>query len=152
MSYAVDKYWFYKKKGRKLYLFKMLRGNTSVPTSEGRLSADDTTIIYPNEDIINGLRIEYTAFDKPFVTEDPETVAAASLVEDASPKETSHVNLNRMLSLSCVEFIKGMVAERSDNIEAKEYYMRQFYKKLSDNASNDRKMFLSSPQPITSVR
>ena len=152
MSYDVNRHWFYKKKGKKIHLFKMLSGNTTIPTSQGRLSADDTTMIYPNEDIENGLRVEYTAFNKPFVDADPETTAAASLVEVTSPKEGSHVNLNRMLSLACVEFVKAMVAEKSNNIEAKEYYMRQFYKKLADNASNDRRMFVSSPQPITSVR
>ena len=152
MSYDVNKHWFYKKKGKKIHLFKMLRGNTTVPTSEGRLSADDTTMIYPDENINNGLRIEYTAFNKPFVAEDPEVTANASLTEVTSPAETSHVNLNRMLSLACVEFVKAMVAEKSNNIEAKEYYMRQFYKKLADNASNDRRMFVSSPQPVISVR
>jgi len=152
MSYDVNRHWFYKKKGKKIYLFKMLRGNTTVPTSQGRLSADDTTMVYPDENITDGLRIEYTAFNKPFVTADPESTVDSSLVEATSPSETSHVNLNRMLSLACVEFVKAMVAEKTNNIEAKEYYMRQFYKKLADNASNDRRMFVSSPQPVISVR
>ena len=109
-------------------------------------------MVYPDENITDGLRIEYTAFNKHFVTAAPESTVDSSLVEATSPSETSHVNLNRMLSLACVEFVKAMVAEKTNNIEAKEYYMRQFYKKLADNASNDRRMFVSSPQPVISVR
>ena len=92
----------------------------------------------------NGLRIEYTAIEKPFVDEDPETTANSSLTEQTSPKEATHVNLNRMLSLAVVDYVKAQVHERAGNLELKEYYMREFWKKVSDNESNKNKMYIAN--------
>ena len=62
-------------------------------------------------------------------------------VEVTSPSETSHINLNRMLSLAIVDYLRAMFAERDGDIERKEYYMRNFYKKISDNESNKNKRY-----------
>ena len=35
-----------------------------------------------------------------------------------------------------------MFAERDGDIERKEYYMRSFYKKISDNESNKNKRYM----------
>ena len=152
MSYDVERYWFYKKKGRKLHLHQVRAGSRTVPDSNGRLASSGTEVIYPGESIEDGLRIEYTAFSKPFVVEDPESTVDSSLTEDTSPTESSHVNLNRMLSLACVDFLRAMIAERDGNLKTKEYFMRQFYKRLSDNASNLKHIFITTTNPVMSVR
>ena len=94
-----------------------------------------------NGNLGEGLRIEYTALEKPFVQQDPETTN--TLTEVTSPKEATHVNLNRMLSLAVVEFVKAQLAERNGNLDAKEYFMKQFYSKLSDNESNKNKVHIA---------
>ena len=152
MSYDVERYWFYKKKGRKLHLHQIRSGSRAVPDTHGRMASSGTEVIYPGESITDGLRIEYTAFNKPFVVQDPEKTADSSLTEDTTPSETSHVNLNRMLSLACVDFLRAMIAERDGNLKTKEYFMRQFYKRLSDNESNQKHIFVATTNPVMSVR
>jgi hypothetical protein len=189
--------------------------------------------MYPNEDIADGLRIEYTALNEPYVAEaletttgyasgtgisfdpgpaatisdsndgfadtgtsfaqgdkirvqgsasndgdytltssgtiDEDTLTLASgtftteaagervtitqiSVEDSSPDETSHANLNRMLSLACVDYIKAMIADKRGDIQVKEYYMREFWKKVGDNESNKRKVSMTYPVSPYAVR
>jgi len=184
-----------------------------APTSGGTAGVE-----YPDEDIENGIRIEYTALQEPFIAEALEDVnlkysskhisfsgnnfisevndAGSNMgnfgdfaqgdrirvqgsvsndgyysltstsstglgksgnfvaepkgelititqvpVEVTSPSETSHINLNRMLSLAIVDYLRAMFAERDGDIERKEYYMRNFYKKISDNESNKNKKY-----------
>ena len=64
-------------------------------------------------------------------------------VEVASPNETTHVNLNRVLSLAVVEYVKAQFAERKGDIKAKEYFMNQFFNKLADNESNRNDVFVA---------
>jgi hypothetical protein len=179
-------------------------------------------LIYPNEDITDGLRIEYTTLDEPFIAEaledmqifgdgtdisfsgnrisgvgtsdgfasgdrirvvgsasndgDYTTTSAGSTTlddstttftteaagesitvyqipkEDSSPDETSHVNLNKMLSLACVDYLKAMLSDMSGDIEKKEYYMREFWKKVGDYDSNRRKIMMSFPIGTYAVR
>ena len=73
-------------------------------------------------------------------------------VEDSSPDETSHANLNRMLSLAVVDYLKAMSFELAGDIERKEYYMKEFYGKLGDNESNKRKISMSFPIGPFAVR
>ena len=72
--------------------------------------------------------------------------------EDASPSETSHLNLNRMLSLATVDFLKAQLADRKGDVQMKEYYMREFWKKVGDNNSNKRKISMSFPMSPYGVR
>tara|TARA_R100000656_G_scaffold1666_1_gene3199 strand:+ start:1785 stop:2735 length:951 start_codon:yes stop_codon:yes gene_type:complete len=72
--------------------------------------------------------------------------------EDASPDETSHVNLNRMLSLALVDYLKAMEADKNGDVQRKEYYMKEFYGKLGDNESNKRKISMSFPIGPFAVR
>ena len=72
--------------------------------------------------------------------------------EDSSPSETSHINLNRMLSLACVDYIKAMLSDSQGDIQKKEYYMREFWKKVGDNDSNKRKIAMLFPSGHYSVR
>jgi len=154
MSFNTSNNWFYQKKGRKIHLFQMRTGSMLVPDSEGRLTPSADELIYPSEAIINGLRIEYTALTKPFVSEDPEVTADASLTEvtGTSINESTHVNLNKMLSLSIVEYVKAKVSERRGDLKEKEYYMREYYKKLADNESNLKKVFISGTQPVFALK
>ena len=73
-------------------------------------------------------------------------------LEDSSPSETSHVNLNRMLSLACVDYVKAMASDLKGEIEKKEYYMKEFWKKVGDNDSNKRKTAMLFPSGSYSVR
>ena len=123
----------------------------SLVDTEGRVDgAGWDPWIYPDETIEDGLRIEYTSLVKPFIDKDPETTAESldggsdsGYVEDTSPSETSHVNLNRLLSLAVVEYVKANMAERGGDLKAKEYFMRQFFNKLSDNSSNKNRVFIA---------
>ena len=144
MSYDTHRNYAYIQQGKQLRLYRILRSAGRVVNNQGRTSggiADD--IIYPDEAITNGLRIEYTAIEKAFVDEDPETIANASLSEQTSPTEATHVNLNRMLSMAVVCYVKASLAEKMGDIQAKEYYMREFHKKVADNESNKNKVFIA---------
>ena len=66
-------------------------------------------------------------------------------VTTSSADESSHLNLNRMLSLACVDYLKAMLADREGDIERKEYYMKEFWGKVGDNQSNKRKISMSFP-------
>ena len=234
MSFDTDKTWLYQIVGRNLQLWQYVQ-TANTDTLQGykiKLPNDyyGNQIIYPNEDITNGLRFEYTALNEPFLAEALETttakisgitiafvdggggsdtitdsdngfvtagfeatdkiriigsasndgdyqltnaaagtltMATASLTaetasesvtiyqipkEDSSPSETSHVNLNRMLSLACVDYVKAMLSDVQGDVQKKEYYMREFWKKVGDNSSNKRKISMLFPSGTYSVR
>tara|TARA_R100001594_G_scaffold148589_1_gene204134 strand:+ start:1194 stop:1895 length:702 start_codon:yes stop_codon:yes gene_type:complete len=233
MSQYVDREWFYYLRGRELLLYKLLGGSTSERiTQAGVFKTQQNELMYPDENIENGLRIEYTALNEPFVKEALEsttgytngtgiafgdgtavmtdsnsgfrtegrefeqgdkiriqgsssndgdytlsssgTVNAGTLtitggtftleasgeritvtqipLDDSSPSETSHPNLNRMLSLALVDYLKAMEADKMGDIERKEYYMKEFYGKLGDNESNKRNISMTFPSGPFAVR
>ena len=228
MSYKTEATWFYYLKGRNIELYQRSDyGRTDTLGSYKIRLPDDssgTYFIYPDEDIADGLRIEYTSLSTPFISEaledmqifadgsdisfsgnrisgvgtsdgfasgdkiriigsksndgDYTTTAAGSTTLDDStttfttetagesitvyqiPKavttssadETSHMNLNRMLSLACVDYLKAMLADRDGDIERKEYYMREFWGKVGDNESNKRKISMSLPASPYAMR
>ena len=234
MSFDTNKTWFYQFSGRDLQLYQYVQ-SANTDTLAGfriKLPADyyANQLIYPNEDITDGLRIEYTSLDEPFIAEALEdmqvfisgtgiafvdgggssdtitdtgsgfvtagfaatdkirvigsasndgdyqlTNAAAGTLtkatalltaetasesvtiyqipkEDSSPDETSHINLNKMLSLACVDYVKAMLSDLTGDIQKKEYYMREFWKKIGDNDSNKRKIVMSYPIGTYAVR
>ena len=70
MSYNVSEEWYYYLRGRELILYQLLGGSTNERiTQTGVLRTRDNELMYPNENIADGLRIEYTALDEPFVKE-----------------------------------------------------------------------------------
>ena len=228
MSYKTEATWFYYLNGRNLELYQRSDyGRTDTLGSYKIRLPDDssgTYFIYPDEDITDGLRIEYTSLDTPFISEALEdmqifadgsdisfsgnrisgvgtddgfasgdkiriigsksndgdyttTSAGSTTLDDSSttfttetagesitiyqiPKavttssadETSHMNLNRMLSLACVDYLKAMLADRDGDIERKEYYMREFWGKVGDNESNKRKISMSLPASPYAMR
>ena len=224
MSSYVDKEFFYYLRGRELLLYKLLgsRNRTRI-TQTGILQSYHNELMYPDEDIENGLRVEYTALNEPFVAEALETTTAkyssstisfsdgsdtitdstnpfvtagfsdgdkiriqGSLSNDGDytvdvaagqlqisngtttletigeritvtqiPKEvasdsvdsTSSINLNKMLCLAVVDYVKAMIHEERGEIDKKEYYIKEFYSKLADNESNKR--IISSAFPVS---
>jgi len=227
MSYKTAQTWFYYLKGRNIELYQRSDyGRTDTLGSYKIRLPDDTSgtyFIYPDEDITDGLRIEYTSLESPFIAETLEdmqvfadgstiafvdgggssdtitdtadsfgdfgatdkirvigsssndgdyqltaaadgtlTVATATFtaetagqsitiyqipkpVTTSSADESSSLNLNRMLSLSCVDYLKAMLSDKQGDIEKKEYYMREFWGKVGDNESNKRKISMSFP-------
>ena len=234
MSYNVNEEWFYYLRGRQLSIYQLLGGSTNERiTQTGVLSTRDNELKYPSEDIEDGLRIEYTALNEPFVKEALEDVSAYASgtnisfalsgtrittdntnnfwdttsgfavgdkirvrgsasndadytidsfggtgnsnmivsgstltdentgervtitqipIEDSSPSETSHPNLNNMLCLAIVDYVKAMLAESARDFQTKEYFMKEFYSKLGDNESNKRNISMSFPAGPFAVR
>ena len=148
MSFQTNKTFSYYHQGKVVEIYRITTGLDGViDTLDGykmvvTSSGGTTGIQYPDETITNGIRVEYTALVKPFVSEDPESTAYSSLTEVTSPTELTHLNLNRTLSLAIVEYLRAMMAEREGDLERKEYYMREFWKKVSDNESNKNKTYV----------
>ena len=78
MSFNVERLWFWKKKGRSLNLYKFHKTSTSTPDNRGRFAEGYSTFVYPDETIPDGLRVEYTAYVKPFIDKDPETTVESA--------------------------------------------------------------------------
>ena len=239
MSYKTGQTWFYYLNGRSIQLYQRSDyGRTDTLGSYKIRLPDDssgTYFIYPDEDITDGLRIEYTSLDTPFVSEALEdmqvfadgtnisfalsgtrittdntnnfwdttsgfavgdkirvigsasndadytidsfggsgnsnmVVSGSTLTDEnagqsvtiyqipkpvttSSADESSHVNLNRMLSLACADYLKAMLADREGDIERKEYYMKEFWGKVGDNESNKRKVSMSFPSSPYALR
>ena len=239
MSYKTEQTWFYYLNGRSIQLYQRSDyGRTDTLGSYKIRLPDDssgTYFIYPDEDITNGLRIEYTSLDTPFISEALEdmqvfasgtnisfalsgtrittdntnnfwdttsgfavgdkirvigsasndadytidsfggsgnsnmVVSGSTLTDEnagesvtiyqipkkvttSSADETSHMNLNRMLSLACVDYLKAMIADREGDIERKEYYMKEFWGKVGDNESNKRTISMSFPSSPYAIR
>ena len=66
--------------------------------------------------------------------------------EVTSPDETSHVNLNRTLTLAVIDYVKAMKADLVGEVELKEYYMKEFYRKIGDSQSNKYKVAIALAQ------
>ena len=233
MSFDTNRTWFYQIVGRDIQLWQYVQ-NANTDTLDGfriRLPNDfyGNQLIYPNEDITDGLRVEYKALNEPFIAEALEdmqvfidgttiafvdgggssdtitdsgsgfvtagfestdkirvigsasndgdyqltaaaagtlTMATGSLTaetasesvtiyqipkEDSSPSESSHVNLSRMLSLACVDYVKAMLSDFDGELDKKEYYMREFWKKIGDSDSNKRMVAMSFPMKSYAV-
>lgn len=156
MSSYVDEKYIWRIKGRTLHIYKVGDYGTEIPDTKGRLKTARYSVKYPDESITNGIRLEYTSLISPFVDKDPSELVNGdnpSLTEHtgSSVTEASHINFNRMLSLAIVDYVKAMLSEKLGQLEMKEYYMKQFYKKVGDNDSNKRKhrfSFVQSPYGV----
>ena len=77
MSSYVDREWFYYLRGREVLIYKLQGGiSTGRISQSGVFQSYDKELIYPDEDISEGLRIEYTRVSEPFVKEALETTTA----------------------------------------------------------------------------
>jgi len=231
MSSNTNETWLYQIAGRDIHLYQYGYSANTDTIAGIRIRLPQpyfgNQVIYPDEDITSGLRIEGTALISPFVSEALETTtvyasgtgisfdpgpaatisdtddgfsdfaqgdkirvigsasndddytltpsgtvdedtltitgtftteAAGESVsvyqipkEDSSPSETSHVNLNRMLCLAVVDYVKAQVAEISGSVELKEYYIKEFWKKIGDDQSNKLKHSISFASSVYSV-
>jgi len=264
MSSYVDKEWFYHIEGRNIHLYKLLGPSGSDRISQsGVLRTRTKELMYPDEDIYNGLRIEHTSFDGTFSTEQYESrgyysgtdvsfgQASSTSIQSSSngfsfnglhgnhliklrvrgsasndgdyhinttdvnhgagriitidtgststsltsetagnlvtieqlpstdhndgvgpiisrtfdptmdkngnalfdiPQEDNYINLPRGLCLAVVDYCKAMQAEDRGDIDKKEYFMKEFYKKIGDNESNKRKVSMSFPASPFAVK
>jgi hypothetical protein len=149
MSYQTNKSFAFYHHGKVVEIYRVTTDiDGEIATLDGYKmvipsSSSTTGISYPDETITNGIRVEYTALVKPFVQQDPESTVYSSLTEVTSPTESTHLNLNRVLSLAIVDYLKAMIAERDGDLQQKEYYMRNFHKKVSDNESNKNKIHIA---------
>ena len=198
MSQDTNLNWFYELVGRNIHLWQYNE------------SSSGDAIIYPDEDITNGLRFEGTAYIKPFVTEaiedtdqiasgitisfsttvitgvgtndgfasgdrvrikgsasndgdytttdaDATTLTTSGLTTEAagesisiyqipkevtSPDESSHVNLSRTLTLAVIDYVKAQKADLVGEVGQKEYYMKEFYRKIGDSQVINTKWLL----------
>ena len=159
MSFDTNRTWMYQVVGKNIHLYQYVK-TANTDTIDGykiRLPNDyyGNQLIYPDESITNGLMYEGTAFIEAFVSVDPNELDGndnPTLTSQTSPDEADHVNLSRMLSLAVVDYIKAMLADLGGEIEKKEYYMREFWKKVGDDQSNKRKISISFPIGNFAVR
>ena len=159
MSFDTNLTWLYQVVGKNIHLYQYVQ-TANTDTLAGyriRLPNDyyGNQLIYPDETITNGLMYEGTGFIEPFVSNDPNELSGndnPTLTNQTSPDEADHVNLSRMLSLAVVDYVKAMLADLGGEIEKKEYYMREFWKKVGDDQSNKRKVSISFPIGAFAVR
>ena len=159
MSFDTNLTWLYQVVGKNIHLYQYVQ-TANTDTLAGyriRLPNDyyGNQLIYPDETITNGLMYEGTGFIEAFVSVDPNELDGndnPTLTSQTSPDEADHVNLSRMLSLAVVDYVKAMLADLGGEIEKKEYYMREFWKKVGDDQSNKRRVSISFPLGVFAVR
>ena len=159
MSFDTNLTWIYQVVGKNIHLYQYVQ-TANTDTLAGyriRLPNDyyGNQLIYPDETITNGLMYEGTGFIEAFVSVDPNELDGndnPTLTSQTSPDEADHVNLSRMLSLAVVDYVKAMLADLGGEIEKKEYYMREFWKKVGDDQSNKRRISISFPLGVFAVR
>ena len=88
MSYDTHKTWLYKLEGRDIHLYQYIDGVATDTLAGYKIALPGeyygNQLIYPNEDITNGLRFEYTALIEPFVDEAWEDLTAIASGTDIS--------------------------------------------------------------------
>ena len=133
MSFDTNLTWVYQVVGKNIHLYQYVQ-TANTDTLAGyriRLPNDyyGNQLIYPDESITNGLMYEGTAFIEAFVSVDPNELDGndnPTLTSQTSPDE--------------------------GEIEKKEYYMREFWKKVGDDQSNKRRVSISFPVGAFAVR
>ena len=159
MSYDTNNTWVYQISGRNVHLYQYMSAANSSVLAGYRIALPHSyygnELVYPNENITNGLRYEGTAFIELFVNNDPNELSGndnPTLTNQSSPDEEDHINLSRMLCLAVVDYIKAQIAEASGNVELKEYFMKSFWKKVGDQQSNKSKTSISYTSSIYGIK
>ena len=112
--------------GRNIQLYKIgYQGAGENATYQVKVPEfeDQVKLLYPDETIAGGLMFEGTAFIEPFVDIDPNELVNGGMPDVSevnSPNETSHLNLNRMLSLACVDYVQANLEDRKGDVGKKE--------------------------------
>jgi len=161
MSYDTHKNWFYQVVGRNIELWQWVETASTDTLGGYQVKLPDdyygSQLIYPDESITNGLMFQGTAFIEPFVDNDPNELNSTSnptltSVSIGANIESAHLNLSRMLTLAVIDYLKAHLAEVSGQIDLKEYYMREFWKKVGDNESNKRNFMINFPASPFAVK
>jgi hypothetical protein len=158
MSYDTHKNWFYEIKGRKIHLWQYVDaiGTDTIAGYKIRLPDEyhGKQLIYPDESITNGLRFEGTAFIEPFVDVDPNELNGSDnpTLSVATADEAAHVNLSRMLSLAVVDYVRAQTGDVNADAKKKEYYMKEFWKKVADDDSNKKRINMTFPMSPFAVK
>ena len=159
MSFDTNRTWIYHVSGKNIHLYQYVQTANTDTLAGYRIKLPNdyygNQLIYPDETITNGLMYEGTGFIEAFVSVDPNELDGndnPTLTSQTSPDEADHVNLSRMLSLAVVDYVKAMLADLGGEIEKKEYYMREFWKKVGDDQSNKRRISISFPIGVFAVR
>lgn len=161
MSFDTNKNWFYQVVGRNIELWQWVEtaATDTVGSHRIKLPAEyyGKQLIYPDETITNGLMFQGTAFIEPFVDNDPNELDSSSnptltSVAVGANIESAHLNLSRMLTLAVIDYLKAHLAEISGQIDLKEYYMREFWKKVGDDQSNKRNFMINFPASPFAVK
>ena len=88
MSFDTNRNLFYSLSGRHIHLWQWVEtaATDTVGDYRVKLPAEyyGKQLIYPNEDIASGLRVEYTAFSEPFVSEALEDTSVRASGTDIS--------------------------------------------------------------------
>ena len=153
MSRNVDKTYAFYISGRQIQLYEVSYTGAADKTGKIRIPefSSEAHLIYPDETISAGLMFQGTAFIEPFVDVEPNELTSLGAmpvtteVPNGDIDETSHINLNRMLSLACVDYIQAMLEDRKGDVGKKEYYIKEFYSKLADSESNKRRNIMTFP-------
>ena len=161
MSYDTHKNWFYQVVGRNIHLWQWVETAATDTVGSHKVKLPDEyygkQLIYPDETITNGLMFHGTAFIEPFVDNDPNELQGSNnptltSVAVGANIESAHLNLSRMLTLAVIDYIKAQLAEIAGQIDAKEYYMREFWKKVGDDQSNKRNISITFPPSPFAVK
>jgi len=161
MSYDTHKNWFYQVVGRNIELWQWVETASTDTLGGYQVKLPDdyygSQLIYPDESITNGLMFQGTAFIEPFVDNDPNELNSTSNPTLTSVSvgvniESAHLNLSRMLTLAVLDYLKAHLAEVSGQIDLKEYYMREFWKKVGDDQSNKRNFMINFPASPFAVK
>ena len=84
MSFDTNRTYRYQLNGRKLQLYQYVQSANTDTVAGYRIKLPldyyANQLIYPNEDITDGLRIEYTSLDEPFITEALEELTASFIL------------------------------------------------------------------------
>ena len=215
MSFNTNDNWLYQIIGRTLHLYKKNTVNREYPA----LTIYSPLFQYPDEDITNGLQVEYTAMDAPFIKEaiescdvraNGETISFSGSIisdsangfgdfavgdairirgsedgdndvdaivtgavagaltcsattfttetagesitvfqipaEETTPTETTHVNLDRLMCLAVVDYVKAKLASDKGEHELEMKLLRDFRGKIGDALSNKNNNRISTPK------
>ena len=135
MSYDTERTFLYYLHGRDIHLYQLIgsASNDADYTIDSFSGGGNSNMVVSGSTLTD----ENTG-ESITIYQIPKTVD-----DDGDLTEASHVNLNRMLSLAVVDYVKSQKAEVAGNFEVKEYFVKEFWKKVGDNESNKRKSVIS---------
>jgi len=172
MSFDVQKNWLYQLRGRNIHLYQIVDSGNTDTLGDYKIRLPDDyrgkSLIYPSEAITAGLRFDGTAYIETFVSNDPNelngsanpTLTSVSIASGTAigndigeeEIEAAHINLSRLLTLAVIDYLKAMLSESTGNVQLKDYYMKEFWRKVGDDQSNRRRISMTFPTSPFALR